>query len=248
MFMIKNEDDVLICSKNVVSDRVSPIFLLSHFTGENLDLLRKFLNVLPLKRDWESQINKPAEFFLDQTFYVTGVGTVISGIVTQGTITQGDSLTLGPDGNGQWRKVQIKGIHCKRIPSKSVHAGQHASFAIKKEKRANIRKGMVLLEDESPKAVWEFSAEVLVLYHSTTISSNYQPVVHCMCVRQCAKIVSLYEKESLRTGDKAKVKFRFMFRPEYIKIGARLIFREGRTKGLGVITEIITTCDSEIKK
>jgi len=117
----------------------------------------------------------------------------------------------------------------------------------KKEKRSNIRKGMVLLEDENPKAVWEFAAEVLVLYHSTTISSNYQPVIHCMCVRQCAKIVSLFDKDSLRTGDKAKVKFRFMFRPEYIKVGERLIFREGRTKGLGIITDIITTCDKEDK-
>jgi GTPase len=247
-YMIKNEDDVITCSKNVVSDRISPIFLVSHVTGENLDLLKQFINLLPLRRDWESQLDKKSEYFIDQTFYVTGVGTVVSGIVTQGTISVNDTLTLGPDGNGLWKRVQIKGIHCKRNQVKSVHAGQTASLALRKEKRANIRKGMVMVEDENPDAVWEFAAEVLVLYHSTTISSNYQPVIHCMCVRQCAKIVSLFDKDSLRTGDKAKVKFRFMFRPEYIKVGERLIFREGRTKGLGVITEILTTCNDEIKQ
>jgi len=246
-YLVRNDEDVITCSKNIASDRISPIFLISHVTGENIDLLKKFLNLLPLRRDWESQSKKPAEFFIDQTFFVTGVGTVVSGIVTQGKIGVGDSLSLGPDGNGQWKKISIKSIHCKRNQVKTVYAGQHASFAIKKEKRSNIRKGMVLLEDENPKAVWEFAAEVLVLYHSTTISSNYQPVIHCMCVRQCAKIVSLFDKDSLRTGDKAKVKFRFMFRPEYIKVGERLIFREGRTKGLGIITDIITTCDKEDK-
>ena len=179
-YMIKNEDDVITCSKNVVSDRVSPIFLVSHVTGENLDLLKQFINLLPLRKDWESQIDKKAEYFIDQTFYVTGVGTVVSGIVTQGTISVNDNLTLGPDGNGQWKRVQVKGIHCKRNQVKSVHAGQTASLALRKEKRSNIRKGMVLVEDEHPDAVWEFAAEVLVLYHSTTISSNYQPVIHCI--------------------------------------------------------------------
>lgn len=40
-------------------------------------------------------------------------------------------------------------------------------------------------------------------------------------------------KECLRTGDKATVKFRFIKHPEYIKIGQRMVFREGRTKAVG---------------
>jgi GTPase len=144
--------------------------------------------------------------------------------------------------------VTIKSIHAKRVNVKKVVAGQSASFALKKERRANLRKGMVMVADENPDATWEFLAEVLVLYHSTTIQSNYQPVIHTMCVRQCAKIIDIEKKESLRTGDKALVKFRFMFKPEYIKIGERLIFREGRTKGLGVITKVVTTVENKKKK
>jgi len=234
-YHIKNDDDVLTCAKNIASDRVAPIFMMSSVTGHNMQLLRKFMNLLPVRRDWESLVDKPAEFIIDQTFFVTGVGTVVSGIVTQGTISVNDTLSLGPDGNGQFRNVSVKSIHCKRVNVKKVHAGQSASFALKKEKRSAIRKGMVLVEPKSAKATWEFEAEVLVLYHSTTIKENYQPVIHCSCVRQCAKIIKM-NTESLRTGDKAIVKFRFMFRPEYIKIGERLIFREGRTKGLGVIS------------
>ena len=40
-------------------------------------------------------------------------------------------------------------------------------------------------------------------------------------------------ESSIRTGDRAHVRFRFMYRPEFLKPGARLIFREGRTKGIG---------------
>jgi hypothetical protein len=80
-----------------------------------------------------------------------------------------------------------------------------------------------------------------VLFHSTTITVNYQPVIQCMTIRQSAKIVEILEKEVLRTGDRAKVKFQFMFRPEFLKVGMRLIFREGRCKGIGVISAVSST-------
>lgn len=61
----------------------------------------------------------------------------------------------------------------------------------------------------------------------------------------------------LRTGDRATVQFEFISHPEFIKVGMRLLFREGRTKvgqareatgsiftygpsqGLGVVTRIM---------
>jgi len=43
------------------------------------------------------------------------------------------------------------------------------------------------------------------------------------------------DKENIRTGDRAIVTMEFLFRPEYMVLGARLIFREGRTKGIGKV-------------
>lgn len=65
-----------------------------------------------------------------------------------------------------------------------------------------------------------------MLYHSTTIGAKYQAMVHCNGVRQTAKIVGM-DKQILRTGDRAIVTFRFIQNPEYMKIGSRLLFREG---------------------
>jgi len=47
------------------------------------------------------------------------------------------------------------------------------------------------------------------------------------------------DKETLRTRDHAIVTFRFMFHPEYIRAGAKFMFREGKTKGTGVVKEAI---------
>lgn len=77
-----------------------------------------------------------------------------------------------------------------------------------------------------------------MLHHPTTISSRYQAMVHCGSIRQTASIQTM-SKECLRTGDKARVRFRFIKHPEYIRPGQRMVFREGRTKAVGNVIEPI---------
>jgi hypothetical protein len=47
-------------------------------------------------------------------------------------------------------------------------------------------------------------------------------------------------KNFMRTSDKGFIKFRFMYRPEYLKLGITILFREGRTKGLCVVSRIFS--------
>jgi len=121
----------------------------------------------------------------------------------------------------------------------SCRAGQSVTLALKKVKRSQIRKGMIVCEESlNPRAVFRFTAEVMVLHHPTTIGPNYQPVVHSLTVRQACRVIHLSDRDCIRTGDRALVTFEFMFRPEYLILGARLIFREGRTKGIGRVVSI----------
>jgi GTPase len=86
--------------------------------------------------------------------------------------------------------------------------------------------------------VREFEAEVVVLHHATTVKNNYQAVLHSGSIRQSTKVSNIVEKEFLRTGDKGLVRFRFMYHPEFLKQGATIMFREGRSKGMGVVTKV----------
>ena len=43
----------------------------------------------------------------------------------------------------------------------------------------------------------------------------------------------------LRTNDKGIVRFRFMYAPEYLKPGLTILLREGRTKILGTIVNLL---------
>lgn len=88
-----------------------------------------------------------------------------------------------------------------------------------------------------PKPCWEFEGEILVLHHPTTISAKYQAMVHCGPIRQTATILDM-SQDCLRTGDKARVKFRFIKSPEYLRVDTRMVFREGRTKAVGNIIKL----------
>ncbi|KAF9166465.1 hypothetical protein BGX21_000109 [Mortierella sp. AD011] len=237
---VKSHEDVVVTAGNFVSERICPIFQVSNVTGEGLDLLKNFLNVLPISQKYNK--DEPAEYQITDTFSVPFVGTVVSGVVMNGIVHAGDQLYLGPDGNGAFQMVTVKSIQRKRLNVPLACAGQSASFGLKKVRRSTIRKGMVMLDKETtppPRGCREFEAEILVLYHSTTIVHKYQAMLHCGAVRQTARVLAMDKPDQiLRTGDRATVRFQFL-QPAYLKVGARLIFREGRTKGIGKVSKIV---------
>lgn len=175
-----------------------------------------------------------------QKYFSVAVGTVVSGLLLKGVIKTNDVLYLGPNKLNKFEPVAIKSIHRKRMPVNETHSGQSASLCLKKVKRSDIRKGMVLLHTSlEPKAYLEFYAEILILHHPTTISTGYQAMIHCGSIRQTATIVSMMNKDCLRTGDKAKVHLRFIKNSEFIRINQSLIFREGRTKAIGRVLSVV---------
>ncbi|KAG7177355.1 GTP-binding protein 1-like, partial [Homarus americanus] len=217
--LVRNAEDVVVSATNFVSERLCPIFQVSNVSGDNLDLLTMFLNLLSSRTPQND--NDPAQFQIDDTYQVPGVGVVVSGTCMKGIIRVNDTLLLGPNGLGDFIPMPIKSIHRKRMPVREVRGGQTASFALKKIKIHDVRKGQVLVDPSlNPSSCWEFKGEILVLHHPTTISTKYQAMVHVGSVRQTASIIAM-DKECLRTGDKA------------------IVFREGRTKAVGRVLEVI---------
>lgn len=254
IYVQKEDPDLDNIAEQLVDGKICPVFTISNVTGEGIADLKKFMSMLKSRIYMTGKFrppSEPVEFMIDGFYMVTGVGGVIAGTLTSGTVKLGDVLLLGPDNTGKFKEVVIKGIHYKRLSVDEVVSGQVCCFNIKpvgkKEqiKRSIFRKGMMMVgKDANPESIWEFVAEIVILHNPTTIKTNYQAVIHCGVIRQAAKIVSM-SKDHLMMGDKAYVHFKFMYRPEYLKEGAALMMREGRTKGLGTIMSVVK--QSEIK-
>ncbi len=69
------------------------------------------------------------------------------------------------------------------MPVGEVKSGQTASFALKKIKRSQIRKGMVMVSPKvNPVACWEFNADIMVSHKGHSSSEKWSIVVHAKCV------------------------------------------------------------------
>jgi GTPase len=62
--------------------------------------------------------------------------------------------------------------------------------------------------------------------------------LHIGTVNQSARITQL-DLEHLATVGSGVVQFEFKHQPEYIKVGSKLIFREGSAKGVGTVSRLI---------
>jgi len=235
---IKSEDDAVIAALNINSLSIVPIFQVSSVNGTGIDFLKQFIQLLPAKKINDEIIKHEFRAYIDDIFQVSGVGTVVAAMIYSGSLKENHPVQLGPYNDGSFKKIRVKSIHYKRVATSQIFAGQNATFALHGVKRDELRKGMVLVdENNSAKPSFEFDADIYVLYHSTTIRKGYSPVIHCRSIRQSARMEE-FNHELLRTGDRAHVKFKFLYRPEHIRVGQRIVFREGRTKGLGIITKV----------
>lgn len=230
-----------------INDQTVNLFKLSNVTGEGLDDFRKFLFQQNPSIDWESKRNKDSIYWIDNVYLVKGIGIVISGTLKTGEIRINDKMSLGPI-EGKFIEVQVKSIHNNfREDISMLTAGVSGCVAIKsitkKEilNKKRIKKGMVLYQslnlEKRTKAYDRFTASITILHHPTTIKKNYEPVIHCGKIAQTAVIEDI-DNECLRTGDKGIVNFRFKYRPEFVEKDDILIFREGKTKGIGKIIEL----------
>ncbi|KAK4294665.1 hypothetical protein Pmani_032724 [Petrolisthes manimaculis] len=239
-WLIQNEDDAITAGSTQLDSNVVPIFRVSSVTGDGLALLKKFLFVLPPRISNKEKVKleqEPAEFQIDEVFHVDH-SVVVGGLLTKGVITQGTTLLLGPMDNCSFMPVTVGSIHRNKVPCRVVCAGQSASLCLRGS-HLYLRKGMKLTSVEArPRACFYFQARTQVLHHTSRICRGYQATVHIGNVRQTAVVEGILGSRSLHTDDRASVIFRFLRQPELVHIGARLLFRQGSTKGIGKVIQV----------
>ncbi|XP_019745184.1 GTP-binding protein 2-like [Hippocampus comes] len=223
---------------------VTPIFTLSSVSGKGLELLKVFLNVLPPLSNSEQQeelMQQLTEFQVDEIYSVPDVGTVVGGTLYSGVCREGERLAVGPTDEGGFLRVKVLSIQRNRSSCRLLRAGQAATLALGNFDRTLLRKGMVMVSPKmKPSVCRHFEAAVVLLFHAGTFRRGSQVTAHVGNVRQTAVVQRVHGKDELRTGERAVVAFGFLKHPEYLRTGAKLLFREGVTKGIGHVTRLLT--------
>ncbi|KAM4584839.1 GTP-binding protein 2b isoform 2-T2 [Odontesthes bonariensis] len=242
--LVSNPDDAVTAAQQFTqSTCITPIFTLSSVTGESLDLLKVFLNILPPlsnSKEQEELMQQLTEFQVDEIYSVPDVGTVVGGTLYSGVCREGERLVVGPTDEGRFLRLKVGSIQRNRSACRVLRAGQAATLALGNFDRSLLRKGMVMVSPKmNPTICCQFEAAIVLLFHAKTFRRGSQVTVHVGNVRQTATVECLHGKDELRTGERAVVRFRFIKHPEYLRLGAKLLFREGVTKGIGHVTRLL---------
>jgi len=217
-----------------ISETVVPVVTTSAVTGDGLETLDELFERLP-----KTGGDETAQFrmYVDRSYNVTGVGAVASGTINAGRVEAGDELLLGPMADGSFREVVARSIEMHYHRVDEGRAGRIVGIALKGVEEQDVERGMVLLPREAdPQPVREFEAEVMVLNHPTRIGEGYEPVVHLETISEAAAFYP--EGGQLLPGDSGRARVRFKFRPYLVEEGQRFVFREGRSKGVGTVTDV----------
>ncbi|KAK0083406.1 hypothetical protein PV325_008831 [Microctonus aethiopoides] len=235
-------------------ESIIPVFTVSSVTGAGLDELTQFIRELSPSESSQMKIESGSCLFqIDETFRVAGLTEpVLGGLLVKGAIAPGARLLVGPLPDGEFNPVKVISLHRNKAPCCIVRASQSASLTLapctNRDTLPHLRPGMVLVSiRDHPHATVFFQATVFVVYHATAIYPGFQATVHVGNVRQTCVIEGIMDikEEGLQTNDTASVLFRFVNYPEYLHVGMRLLFREGRTKGIGQISQVFPLIGSQ---
>ncbi|VDK42255.1 unnamed protein product [Anisakis simplex] len=245
--------DAVGCALTMVTENVVPIFTVSNVTGTNMSLLESFLNVLPpngLSKSKQDELSMAAPLFsVEEVFRVPRIGTIVCGMLTDGVLSEENRIKIGPDRNGAYHVGKVESIRRNKQPVRSIKPGQAASIAITFDNPSQvadveIRRGMVMMnaKDFSP-SYRRFTARLYLLYHpSSEICVGFQTTVYIGSVCQTATIIDI-DAACIVPCQWVTAQFEFYNGPEFVRIGTPLIFRQGKTKGMG---EVIALPEEDI--
>ena len=232
---VLNEDDVVLYSKTFPVENIVPVFCVSFKTQKNTDLLVSFFNLLPAINCWDK--GSATEFYLEKWFLRKN-GTVLCGIMMKGKVRVGQQLLLGPDSFGNFKEITVLCIRVKETEVFRVNAGQFCSFLVKDP--GHLRRGMVLIDlDSIPRTSYEFECLIWTIDSGQpirNIKSTYKPLIYTQTITQCVYIIS--GPLTIDPNTIMKFRLRFLYHPEYITNGTRIMIKDTFMTALGTITEI----------
>jgi selenocysteine-specific elongation factor len=107
-------------------------------TGAGLDELRGALAQIATGRARE---DAPTRLYVDRSFSLRGIGTVVTGTLWSGSIGEGDELRVEPGG----RTVRVRSVQVHDRPVDRAEAGQRVAVSLPGVERSDVRRGDALV-------------------------------------------------------------------------------------------------------
>ena len=187
---------------------------------------------------------KPFLMPVEDSFTITGRGTVATGRIETGIANTGDPVEIIGMGAEKLTST-ITGVEMFRKILDRGEAGDNVGLLLRGIDKADIKRGMVIIKPGSVKPHATFKAEVYILKKEeggrhTPFHNNYRPQFYVRTTDVTGVITLPTGVEMVMPGDNLTINVALLS-PIAMNVGLRFAIREGgRTVGAGQVTEIVS--------
>ncbi|MBE9374973.1 elongation factor Tu [Saccharopolyspora sp. HNM0983] len=193
--------------------------------------------------DPEREVDKPFLMPVEDSFSITGRGTVVTGRVERGVIKVNEEVEMVGI-KDKAIKTTVTGVEMFRKLLDQGQAGDNVGLLIRGVKREDVERGMVVVKPGTTTPHTEFEAQVYILSKDeggrhTPFFNNYRPQFYFRTT-DVTGVVTLPEgTEMVMPGDNTEMSVQ-LIQPIAMDEGLRFAIREGgRTVGAGRVTKIV---------
>jgi selenocysteine-specific elongation factor len=197
----------------------SEVVRVSAKTGEGLGELREAI-ARAAARVERGRVGRPTRLYVDRSFTLRGLGTIVTGTLWSGSIGAGDDLRLEPAG----KPVRVRSVQVHDREVQRADAGQRVAVALPSVERTAVRRGDALVEPGAYPVSYRLD---VVLDELVPIADGSRVQVHAGTAHVAARVV--------RVGDRY-AQLRLASRMVAAR-GDRVILRGETTLGGGLVLD-----------
>lgn len=197
----------------------APVIPVSVYDGTGLEELKETLYQMYRKlpsRKIQTDFRLPA----DRVFSLKGIGTVITGTLSEGKIRKNQTAMLYPEEV----PVKIRSIQVHEQPEDTAWAGQRVAVNLPDQKKEDVQRGDVLAAENSLYPSYMADVRLNCLRHTErTIKTGSRVHVYHGTTELLGKVI-LMDREELKAGDSCYAQLRLEDKTVFKK-GDRFVIR-----------------------
>ena len=201
----------------------APVVATSARTGAGLDELVTALAGVAGEADSRAQhahAGLPTRLFVDRSFSLRGIGTVVTGTLWSGSVGEGDELLAEPTRT----RVRVRSVQVHDRPVERAEAGQRVALALPGLDRTKLRRGDALVEPGAYPTSYRLDVQLDEL---DQLDDHARVHVHHGTADHYARLVRVGERfAQLRLAT-----------PAIAARGDRFVLRDRTTVGGGVVLD-----------
>ncbi|AOT72785.1 selenocysteine-specific translation elongation factor [Geosporobacter ferrireducens] len=183
--------------------RDAPMLAVSSTQGQGLKELVERIDFYTEETE-EKNTSIPFRLPVDRVFTMSGFGTVITGTLIEGSVHEGDQMTIYP----QELTAKVRNLHVHGKKVESAYAGQRVAINLSGVKKEDILRGNVAAEQNSMKETMMLDVKLNMLKHAERIIDNrdrlrlYHGTAEVLCR------VVLLDREEIKPGESCYAQLR----------------------------------------